>query len=221
MAKTALTIDDLKKEALTFATTESKRANDKIYGVTDGKAIGTFIEQAFVEFLKEKYTFEEGNSAKGIDLPGATILTDIKVTSKSQPQSSCPFRNAEQKIYGLGYNILVFVYDKSDNHSDKTGNLNFVSCSFIDKERTSDYSTTKRLIEKIKDGSNAEDISAYLNDIKIPLDEVGINILADRILKETPEQGYLTISNALQWRLQYGRVVGLAKDAVSGVDKLI
>lgn len=31
--------------------------------------------------------------------------------------------------------------------------------------------------------------------------------IADEILRNPPKQGYLTISNALQWRLQYGRVI--------------
>jgi hypothetical protein len=56
-----------------------------------------------------------GNAASGIDLPSADILTDIKVTSIKQPQSSCPFKDVKQKIYGLGYNLLVFVYDKKDD----------------------------------------------------------------------------------------------------------
>jgi hypothetical protein len=41
----------------------------------------------------------------------------------------------------------------------------------------------------------------------LPVDEIGVNQLADRILESPPHQGYLTISNALQWRLQYGRVI--------------
>ena len=45
-------------------------------------------------------------------MPGENIYTDIKAISITQPQSSCPFKNARQKIYGLGYNLLVFVYDK-------------------------------------------------------------------------------------------------------------
>ena len=39
-------------------------------------------------------------SAKGIDLPSVEINTDIKVTSIKQPQSSCPFKDAKQKIFG-------------------------------------------------------------------------------------------------------------------------
>ena len=35
------------------------------------------------------------------------------------------------------------------------------------------------------------------------------NDLADEILSHVPEQSYLTISNALQWRLQYARVIAL------------
>jgi hypothetical protein len=40
------------------------------------------------------------------------------------------------------------------------------------------------------------------------------------ILKNPPKQGYLTISNALQWRLQYQRVVSLNK-SVHGIHKII
>ena len=39
------------------------------------------------------------------------------------------------------------------------------------------------------------------------------------IRQKRPEQGYLTISNALQWRLQYGRVIEKA-GAVKGVHSI-
>ena len=44
--------------------------------------------------------------------------------------------------------------------------------------------------------------------------------IAEQILKNPPKTGYLTISNALQWRLQYGRIVAL-KDTVQGITKII
>jgi hypothetical protein len=43
----------------------------------------------------------------------------------------------------------------------------------------------------------------------VPGDEIVYNDLADEILTSPPKQGYLTISNALQWRLQYARVIAL------------
>lgn len=67
-----------------------------------------------------------------------------------------------------------------------------------------------------KDGASKEDIIGFLEDRNIPGDEIIFNELAEEILKLTPEQGYLTISNALQWRLQYSRVIEL-NNTVDGV----
>jgi len=218
--KEKLTIDKLKEEAKAFCIAESKIKNESLFGVTDGKAVGTHIEHKFQEHLNSKYITTIGSSANGIDLPSDDILTDIKVTSIKQPQSSCPFKDAKQKIFGLGYNLLVFVYEKIDNPETKTAKLDFISCSFISKERTADYSTTYRLLEMIKDKANVEDIIAYLYDRNIPADEIILTQLAEQILKTPPVQGYLTISNALQWRLQYQRIVTL-EESVQGISKLI
>ncbi|MGB0881249.1 MAG: hypothetical protein ACPGTO_11890, partial [Polaribacter sp.] len=60
--------------------------------------------------------------------------------------------------------MLVFVYDKVDDLNTSSAKLDFVSCSYLDKERTADYTTTFRLREMLNDGANKEDIIAYLND---------------------------------------------------------
>ena len=218
--KEKLTIKKLIEEAYNFCVAESKHKNKELFGVTDGKAVGTYIEHKFKKQLDNKYKITIGSSASGIDLPSDDIQTDIKVTSIKQPQSSCPFKDAKQKIFGLGYNLLVFVYDKTDDPKTKTVNLNFVSCSFIAKERTADYTTTFRLREMVKDKANEADIIAYLQDKNIPADEITLSKLAKQILKSPPEQGYLTISNALQWRLQYQRIVDLSEN-VKGITKIV
>ena len=61
----------------------------------------------------------------------------------------------------------------------------------------------------IKDNANEDDVIAYLTDRNIPADEITLQSTAKMILENPPKQGYLTISNALQWRLQYQRVVSL------------
>ncbi|ODS31286.1 MAG: hypothetical protein SCARUB_03579 [Candidatus Scalindua rubra] len=137
--KQKLSIEILVKEAKAFCKSESKLDNPDLFGITDGKAVGTFIEHKFQDYLSSKYSYKIGSSANGIDMPSKDINTDIKVTSIKQPQSSCPFRNARQKIYGLGYNLLLFVYEKNDDPNRKTSRLNFVHCSFIYKNRTADY----------------------------------------------------------------------------------
>ena len=170
--------------------------------------------------LTENVIVTVGSSAKGIDLPSEDILTDIKVTSIKQPQSSCPFRDAKQKIFGLGYNLLVFVYDKTDDPATQTAILNFVSCSFVSKERTADYTTTSILNDMKKVEANEDDIVAFLEGIKLPADEITLQQIAGIILATEIPIGYLTISNALQWRLQYKRIVNLSDD-VPGVEKIV
>jgi len=220
MVRQKLTIKSLIDCAKQFCEQESQTSNGELFGVTDGKAVGTHIEHKFKKFLLSKFDLSVGSSASGIDLPSTEINTDIKVTSIKQPQSSCPFKSAQQKIFGLGYNLLIFVYDKQDDAKTKTSLLNFVSCSFIEKERTADFQTTTALLQMIENKANTDDIFAYLNDRNIPADEITLINMAEQILKNPPKVGYLTISNALQWRLQYGRIVML-KDKISGITKII
>ncbi len=216
--KPKLTIERLKSAAKDFCERESTHSNKDLYGITDGKAVGTHIEHRFQVYLESRYEYNKGSAARGIDLPGDE--TDIKATSIRQPQSSCPFQDAAQKIFGLGYHLLLFVYEKTDDPARRTAVLDFLSCSFIEKSRTADYTTTFRIRQMLKDGANKEDIIAYLSDRQIPADEITLDSIATRLLSQAPEQGYLTLSNALQWRLQYARVVHLT-DKVHGIDKLI
>jgi hypothetical protein len=114
----------------------------------------------------------------------------------------------------------VFVYNKHDNPVTKTGRLEFVSCSFIDKSRTADFQTTKGICDIIDREGNDDDIFAFLVERNIPADEITLMDIAKDLLKNRPNIGYLTISNALQWRLQYGRIVALNED-VTGITTIV
>ena len=115
-----------------------------LFGVTDGKAVGTYLEHKFrAHLLEHGYVFETGNSANGIDFPGLGI--DMKVTSIRQPQSSCPFKSARQKIYGLGYSLIVFVYDKSDDEIARTSTLGIADTIFVEARQTADFQMTAGL----------------------------------------------------------------------------
>lgn len=194
--KMTLTVPKLIESAREFCLKESGVFRNELFGVTDGKAVGTFVEHLFKEFLSERYDLVIGNSANGLDLP--SVNTDIKVTSIRQPQSSCPYKDSKQKIYGLGYNLLVFVYKKEDDEVKKKGMLDFLSCSFIEAKRTADFQTTTGLLNIIANDGNIDDIFAFLSDHKIPADEVTLTNMASEILENPPAIGYLTISNALQ-----------------------
>lgn len=206
------------ESAKEFCKTESNQSRAELFGVTDGKAIGTFVEHRFQDFLSSRYDMTVGSSANGLDLP--SVNCDIKVTSITQPQSSCPYRDSKQKIFGLGYNLIVFVYKKHDDTATKTGRLEFVSCTFIDKNRTADYQTTRGINDIIDRNGNQDDIFAFLIERNIPADEITLMSIAKELLQNKPQIGYLTISNALQWRLQYGRVVNMEKE-VDGITPIV
>jgi hypothetical protein len=213
-----LTVDLLQKEAQAFARAESKCAAPSLFGVTDGKAVGTYLEHKFQTLLHDRYVYGRGNSAKGIDFPELGV--DIKVTSIRQPQSSWPFKSARQKIYGLGYSLIVFVYDKHDDEKTRTGRLDIQHAIYVEKGRTADHQTTSGLRRLIENKANRDDILAFFQARMLPVDEVEAESLADEVLRSPPEVGYLTVSNALQWRLQYGRVIEQA-GKVGGILRLI
>lgn len=210
-----LTLDTLFDAARLFADDMSRMDHDSLYGVTDGKAVGAYVEHLFEDYIQDAFPdILIGNSAKGIDLPDERITCDIKVTSVRQPQSSCPYRDTRQKIYGLGYNLLLFVYEKYDDEA--SSHLVFHHVALIESARTADYTLTRMIREMLHVGANEEDLIALFEDKALPGDEITLMRLAEEVLDNPPEQGYLTISNALQWRLQYGRVIAL-DNSVEGV----
>ena len=216
--KPSLTVKLLVQEAKDFAGRESQHRERCLFGVTDGKAVGTYLEHKFQDRLQVKYAYIKGSSAKGIDFPKLGV--DIKVTSIRQPQSSCPFKSARQKVYGLGYSLLVFVYAKKDDRKSRTATLNIKHVIFVEAGRTADFQTTTGILKLLNNSGNADDIVAFMSERFLPLEDIQARQLADEILKTRPEVGYLTISNALQWRLQYSRVIEQA-GKVAGVDKVV
>lgn len=215
--KKNLTLNKLIAEAATFSAAESKHDEPKLFGVTDGKAVGTYLEHKFVAQLMDTYRLTSGNSASGIDIPNLNV--DIKVTSIKQPQSSCPFKTPRQKIYGLGYHLIILVYEKSDDARKRTGRLDIKHTIFVEKLRTADYQMTRGLREILQNDGNKDDLIAFIQDRNLPVDDIEASNIADLLLKKMPEEGYLTISNALQWRLQYTRVIEKA-GLVSGIRRI-
>lgn len=74
--KQNLTLYELKNCAKSFANALSAKDLSELYGVTDGKAVGTFVEHAFHEFLQSRYEYVVGSSASGIDFPELEV--DLK-----------------------------------------------------------------------------------------------------------------------------------------------
>ena len=167
------------------------------------------------QHLAATYDFTAGNSAVGIDFPDVGV--DMKVTAVTQPQSSCPFKSARQKIFGIGYALLVFVYDKKDDPKTNTAVLNILHALFVEERRTADFTMTRLIRQHLETGCNAEDLIGLMHDKNLPVDDIEANKIAAELLLKPCEQGFLTISNALQWRLQYSRAIAEA----GGVDGIL
>jgi hypothetical protein len=56
-------------------------------------------------------------------------------------------------------------------------------------------------------------------DKNLPVDEIEAANIADEILVNPPVQGFLTISNALQWRLQYTIDLAVQEDGLIDIYK--
>ena len=89
------------------------------------------------------------------------------------------------------------------------------------------FSAQKRIVQSVLSfhphtahNATEDEIIAFLMDRNLPADDILLSQIARKILTHPLVQGYLTISNALQWRLQYGRIVDL-KASVSGITKIV
>lgn len=78
---------------------------------------------------------------------------------------------------------------------------------FVHSNQTADYQMTYGLRQILDNEGNEDDLIAFMQDKMLPVDGIEASQLAQEIINEIPNQGYLTISNALQWRLQYRRVI--------------
>jgi len=71
----------------------------------------------------------------------------------------------------------------------------------------------------LENDGNIDDLVAFMEDRRLPVDDIQAYKLAEEILQNPPEIGYLTISNALQWRLQYRRVIEKAGE-IDGIVRI-
>ena len=81
---------------------------------------------------------------------------------------------------------------------------------FVESQCTADFQTTTGLRQILQNNGNVDDIMAFLLERFLPVDDSQALQLAEEIMVSPPPIGYLTISNALQWRLQYRRVIDIA-----------
>jgi hypothetical protein len=147
----------LKTEAKKFVVKLSATPIVTLYGATDGKAVGTYVEAAFHRLLVEACDYVSGNAASGIDLP--EVHVGVKATSIKQPQSSCPFNQLNRRW--MGWDTAWYPSMRIRRRNDSKAKAPILDFKHVVFVRRRERQTT------------------------------------ERILKEPPALGCLTISNAL------------------------
>ena len=71
----------------------------------------------------------------------------------------------------------------------------------------------------MKHTANIDDVLAFFHERPLPVDDLTAKALAREVLAQPPRLSCLTISNALQWRLQYRRAISIAGH-LEGIDAL-
>ena len=108
------------------------------------------------------------------------------------------------------------MYDKTDDEETRTARLNILHTIYVAAGRTADFQTTTGIRRILENSGNVDDLLAFFEERLLPVEEIEANRLAEKVLSDPPDIGYLTISNALQWRLQYRRAINEA-GAVDGI----
>lgn len=206
-----LTIETLKKEAQHFSRVESRYREKSLFGITDGKAVGTYLEHKFRNYLRTKYDFEVGSSASGIDFP--ELQVDTMSTNLLAPYPSSPLKSARQKIYGLGHSLIWFLYEKTDDRESKRAKINIVSAFFLDGSCTADFKMTRGIADTLKNEGNKDDVMAYTLDARLTNDEIEASNLADEILSNPPRLGFVFTTGFWRQRAQYLEAINQSKVA--------
>lgn len=178
---------------------------------TTSKKIGTYFENELRDWMESQRGIEsDGSIAEDEDIPELNL--DVKATSESQPQSSIPMKYPLERITGMQYDVLVFIYKK--DRSVYGNKIDVVNCSYIPKERTGDHRKSEKARELIHKYKN-EDISRDI--LKSRIEELtglshfeGIELVTeeqlDDMIQNPPKKGAMTVSAAAQWRPSYNQM---------------
>jgi len=72
------------------------------------------------------------------------------------------------------------VYEKSDNQERQTSLLSIHHAVFVESQRTGDFQTTSGLIRILENDGNLDDILAFFEERRLPVDDVQAEKISKR-----------------------------------------
>lgn len=102
--KPELTLEKLKQAVMPFCADLQQSLIPELYGITDGKAVGTYIEHRFRDMLLASYTLAASSSAFGLDFPSLEL--DLKSHIAQTTAIVITFRAASQnRVSSIDYGV--------------------------------------------------------------------------------------------------------------------
>ncbi len=198
-------LDEFEKVTKEFSKEMSEKGirheyGGEIIGPNSGRRIADYIEDTYMKKLKTRLFIESGKKKEGLDFP--TINTDIKVTRIKKPQSTAAIKDIHAKIFGLGYNLIIFFYDFG---GDDGNQLIIKKTIYIPINKTADF----KMMNKLEDILGEEDVLAeelkYQYEEMEHYEEIELNEyrkLAKKMSNNYVE-GYLSYAGDPRWHLTY------------------
>ena len=217
--KEKLTTPLLIQCARDFSIRQSSDYRAELFGQKNKKVLSTTVEQDFCEFLKARVDLDYRKSIVGLTLPA--VHTDVKVVHALRRRSALRERDQHNLVYGLGHNLLIFIFEEEDFSALRKAKLRINHCIHVDASRTADYRTTSGLLQLLHDGGNTDDIADFLlHERHLDLSPQDLASLAADIVASPPLVGYLDITNTPPWRISYDTLLSLEGD-LPGVTSII
>jgi len=166
---------------------------------TDPKSLAMFAERTLHRWLQTRFDYRTGSSANGLDFPDVPM--DFKLTDAARPQSSIPAAGRHEMLWGLGYHVLVAIYQKSPRDGAIYLALDDLWC--LDAEQTADRRTTEEVQRLVRHDARDGVLARYLEQ-RLPFcraEEARVQVA--RIRAQPPVLGQLTLSPAMQYRATY------------------
>ncbi|XHR27377.1 MAG: hypothetical protein ACFUZC_15690 [Chthoniobacteraceae bacterium] len=212
-----ITCDQLKTEAAAFAQAHTRHSEPALVGL-DFPVVEAYYLLRFKRELARRYELPEDPEEDGIAFPD--IKVDVKFVNDRLNDSFCPMISRLQKVKGLGYDVLLFVYHQESDFAAGTVWLEIRRAIWVENYRTADWYATTSLLDCLAKKPLMEDLLSLFDDFPFMLHPGEAWKLAEDSLKKPPQQGYAAIGRASLWHIRWGRVISEA-GKVDGIQLLV
>ena len=217
-----LRLETLKTEASAFA----RHLSDAVaHGGTrvwiQGRINIPRVLLEFYTYLGDRYVFTLAPGGEGGDIDFPELGVEIKVLTRGGVEALHPQTNAEQRVYGLDADLLLFILPESwaggapapDTPSEA------IRVMFISREYTGDHNVTLEIAHILEDPSigdpdvRRDELAQYLKKaLRIQLRQS--RLLAERLQARQPKIGVISLRAQSHWRVGFSSVLSQARSLV-------